>query len=49
MEASKPKWVNFDYIWYEVNSLRLGGLYIRLDNYTFYPYARQILTKYSWC
>ena len=29
MEASKPKWVNSDYIQYGVNSLSLGGLYIR--------------------
>ena len=25
----EPKWVNFDYIGYGVNSLRLGDLHIR--------------------
>ena len=26
MEASEPKWVNSDYIQYEVNSIMVGGL-----------------------
>ena len=30
MEASKPKCVNSNYIWYGVNSLRLGGLHIKV-------------------
>ena len=30
MEASEPKWVNPNDIWYAVNSLRLGGLHFIL-------------------
>ena len=31
LEASKPKWVNPNDIWYVVNSLRLGGLLLIRD------------------
>ena len=31
MEASEPKWVNPDAILYGVNSLRLGGLRLVID------------------
>ena len=31
MEFSEPKWVNFDYILYGDNSLRLGELHISVD------------------
>ena len=30
MESSEPKWVNPNYIKYDVNSLRLGGLHVSL-------------------
>ena len=35
-EAFEPKWVNSDYIEYEVNSLRLGGLHIVKEEYNWY-------------
>ena len=28
LEASEPKWINSDYIWYGFNSLRLWGLHL---------------------
>ena len=33
MEASEPKWVNLNDILYEVNSVRLGGLCIRIQTF----------------
>ena len=33
IEASEPKWVKSVYILYEVNSLRLGGLYINIYDF----------------
>ena len=45
MEASEPKWVDSNYIWYGVNSLRLRDFQL-YQEYVFMLYAKGLLVGF---